>query len=173
MFARWRQRIHEVRNQLSNRRQMLHLMFKNLEFFQGSLLILRVCKTHIGAFGPQNIENFEQRGYERRRIWVGRGHLTDSCLKRLNDCMLRERSRTLRPVGKIYVALFDIDQIGDELRAGARGSARRIQNALSSVIQSLKMRIKRHSLQRLQIAIVRKSVRRLHCNELCGLIARC
>jgi hypothetical protein len=28
-------------------------------------------------------------------------------------------------------------------------------------------------LQRLQIAIVRKSVRRLHCNELCGLIARC
>ncbi len=157
-----RQRVHKVGNQLSNRRQRLHLMFKNLEFLQGILLILRVCKTHIGAFGPQNIENFEQRGYERRRSWVGRGHLTDSYLKRLNDCMLRERSKTLRPVGKIHVAPFVIDQMGDELRAGVRRSARSIQNALSSVIQSLKIRIKRHSLQRRQIAFECKNVRRLH-----------
>ncbi len=84
--------------------------------------------------------------------------------------MLRETSKTLRPVGKIHVALFDIDQMGDELRAGARRTARSIQNAFSSIIQSLKMRIKGHSLQRLQIAFVCKNVRRLHCNELCGLI---
>ena len=103
------------------------------------------------------------------------GHFADDISsKRLNNGMLRERAAPRNVfVGHIHVALFDIDQMGDELGAGVGGYTGSIQNGLSSIIPSLKKRIDRHSLQRRHISLVCKNVRRLHCNELCGLIARC